>query len=61
MSRRQRYPYPDAVGEKTYIADVSDRAKALLVWSSAHKYAYRRNWVFRTHWDGQAMIIRRAA
>ena len=61
MRRNPRYQYPEIVGAVTRIDDVPNRVQAKMVWNAAHKFAYRKNWVFRTHWDGQSITIRRAA
>jgi hypothetical protein len=60
MSRRQRYPWPVAIGTVEAI-EAHDRRAANAVQTAASKFAYRKHWVFRTRWDGAAVRVRRAA
>lgn len=60
MSRRQRYPWPVALHAHVDI-EAGDRAAATAVQTAASKYAQRKGWVYRTVWNGFAVLVRRAA
>lgn len=55
-----KYAWPAAVGADCGI-DVTDRKKVVYLRKIAHQYASRRAWVYRTHWTGLLLRVRRVA
>lgn len=60
MPTPQKYSWPLVVGAVVEIA-ASDSATRERLQSQAHNFSYRRRWVYRTHWDGAVVRVRRVA
>ena len=60
MAKPRKYPWPEDVGGECVIP-APDRPSRQRLQSQAHNFAYDRRMVYRTHWDGVVVRVRRVA